>query len=259
MGKPSSLTNFVDRIRSGAIAHASNRDAPKDRPILPVAQSSSSPSRVVDPAHSDERGRSKTRSHERNLDSTANTALHTPLHDAEKSIPLVDSSTSSNTQAPGPEPPAIEEPGPPDKRSITTRMKQGALRFGRHTKVAIFHSWVNLLLVFVPIGIAAKCAHLSPGIVFAMNAIAIIPLAGILTHATESVASRLGDTLGALLNVSFGNAVELIIFMYVPTRMSCDKDQLHRASLNEMANLKTFAFRDILLTYSLFHRIALPL
>jgi len=52
---------------------------------------------------------------------------------------------------------------------------------------------------------------LSPTIIFAMNAIAIIPLAGLLTHATETVAASLGDTLGALLNVSFGNAVELII------------------------------------------------
>jgi Ca2+:H+ antiporter len=46
-----------------------------------------------------------------------------------------------------------------------------------------------------------------------MNAVAIIPLAGILSHATECVASRLGDTIGALLNVTFGNAVELIIFI----------------------------------------------
>jgi Ca2+:H+ antiporter len=55
---------------------------------------------------------------------------------------------------------------------------------------------------------------MSAGIIFAMNAIAIIPLAGLLAHATESVASRLGDTIGALMNVTFGNAVELIIFMY---------------------------------------------
>ena len=67
------------------------------------------------------------------------------------------------------------------------------------------------LLVFVPIGLAANFAHLDPAIVFAMNAVAIVPLAGLLSHATESVAARLGDTLAALLNVSFGNAVELII------------------------------------------------
>lgn len=66
----------------------------------------------------------------------------------------------------------------------------------------------------MPIGIVAKAAKLSPGIIFAMNAIAIIPLAGMLSYATESVAKRLGDTIGALMNVTFGNAVELII-LYV--------------------------------------------
>ena len=68
-----------------------------------------------------------------------------------------------------------------------------------------------MLLVFVPLGVASHVAHLNPNIVFAMNAVAVIPLAGLLTYATESVAHPLGDTLGALLNVSFGNAVELII------------------------------------------------
>jgi len=80
-------------------------------------------------------------------------------------------------------------------------------------KTALFHSWVNVLLVFVPVGIAVHFAGINPNVVFALNAIAIIPLAGLLTFATESVAHRLGPTLGALLNVSFGNAVELIIFI----------------------------------------------
>jgi len=72
---------------------------------------------------------------------------------------------------------------------------------------------MNVLLVFVPVGIAVHFVKASAGIVFAMNAIAIIPLAGLLSHATESVAVRMGDTIGALMNVTFGNAVELIIFM----------------------------------------------
>ena len=54
---------------------------------------------------------------------------------------------------------------------------------------------------------------MSAGVIFGMNAIAIVPLAGLLSYATQSVASRLGDTIGALMNVTFGNAVELIIFM----------------------------------------------
>lgn len=53
--------------------------------------------------------------------------------------------------------------------------------------------------------------NINPTIIFVMNAIAIIPLAGLLSHATESVAKRMGDTIGALMNITFGNAVEIII------------------------------------------------
>lgn len=70
---------------------------------------------------------------------------------------------------------------------------------------------MNILLVFVPVGIAVQVAGVDKTVVFAMNAIAIIPLAGLLSHATQSVAGELGDTIGALMNVTFGNAVELII------------------------------------------------
>ncbi|EAW20583.1 putative membrane bound cation transporter [Aspergillus fischeri NRRL 181] len=99
------------------------------------------------------------------------------------------------------------------KQGLVVRMKHGIVRFGRHTKEVLFHSWVNVLLVFVPVGIAVEAIGLNPAVIFAMNAVAIIPLAGILSHATECVASRLGDTVGALINVTFGNAVELIIFI----------------------------------------------
>lgn len=77
------------------------------------------------------------------------------------------------------------------------------------------HSYLNILLVFVPVGIAVEfIPGMSPGVVFGMNAIAIIPLAGLLSLATESVAHRMGDAIGALMNITFGNAVELII-LYV--------------------------------------------
>lgn len=105
------------------------------------------------------------------------------------------------------------EPDEKKQLGMGRRMRNGSIRFYHHTKDALCHSWVNILLVFVPVGIAAEAAGLSPAIIFAMNAVAIIPLAGLLSHATESVASRLGDTIGALINVTFGNAVELIIFI----------------------------------------------
>lgn len=87
------------------------------------------------------------------------------------------------------------------------------IRFFLVSKSVLLYSWINVLLVFVPVGIAVEFATNSAGLIFAMNALAIIPLAGLLSHATESVASNLGDTIGALLNVTFGNAVELIIFI----------------------------------------------
>ena len=84
-------------------------------------------------------------------------------------------------------------------------------RFYNVLKQTLFYSWLNVLLVFVPVGICCKAARVNPTVVFAMNAIAIVPLAGLLSHATESIASEMGDTIGALMNVTFGNAVELII------------------------------------------------
>lgn len=91
-------------------------------------------------------------------------------------------------------------------------------RFVGVFRKVIFHSWINVLLVFVPVGIAVNFVPgMSPGVIFAMNAIAIIPLAGLLSHATETVAHRFGDAIGALMNITFGNAVELII-LYVIAR-----------------------------------------
>jgi Ca2+:H+ antiporter len=127
-------------------------------------------------------------------------------------------SPTVKSEAASPGDPSVESPDGADtatapKLPMTTRTIQASKRFVIHTKNALCHSWINVLLIFVPVGIAAEAAHMSPSIVFALNAVAIVPLAGLLSHATESVASRLGDTIGALLNVTFGNAVELIIFI----------------------------------------------
>ena len=104
----------------------------------------------------------------------------------------------------GAESPSIEEDESKKKVHI-------AIRFYQTSKMILFSSWLNLLLVFVPVGIALGNSNISPTVVFAVNAVAIIPLAGLLSFATESIARRLGDTVGALMNVTFGNAVELII------------------------------------------------
>ncbi|GJJ73605.1 Ca2+:H+ antiporter [Entomortierella parvispora] len=85
------------------------------------------------------------------------------------------------------------------------------LSFIECLKTILFATRINALLVFVPIGIIAAQLHWSPMAVFLLNFVAIIPLAKLLGYATEEIAMRLGDNLGALLNASFGNAVELIL------------------------------------------------
>lgn len=53
--------------------------------------------------------------------------------------------------------------------------------------------------------------NVAPVAVFVINFIAIIPLAALLSYATEEIALRIGETLGGLMNATFGNAVELIV------------------------------------------------
>ncbi|KAH7310652.1 Sodium/calcium exchanger protein-domain-containing protein [Stachybotrys elegans] len=77
----------------------------------------------------------------------------------------------------------------------------------------LLSSWLNGLLVFVPIGLLTYIFKMSPILVFITNVIAIVPLSSLLTEATEMIASDAGDTVGALLNISLGNLVELILFV----------------------------------------------
>ncbi|KAF2861843.1 calcium/proton exchanger, partial [Piedraia hortae CBS 480.64] len=83
---------------------------------------------------------------------------------------------------------------------------------------AVFGSWINIMLVFVPVGIALEYAHVNKILVFIMNFLAIIPLAAMLSYATEELAMYIGETLGGLLNATFGNAVELIVSIIALTQ-----------------------------------------
>ena len=68
------------------------------------------------------------------------------------------------------------------------------------------------LLVFVPVVFAAE--HLWPErhtVLFLLSVCAIIPLAVLLSRATESVADRTGEAVGGLLNATLGNLTELVI------------------------------------------------
>jgi Ca2+:H+ antiporter len=76
---------------------------------------------------------------------------------------------------------------------------------------AIFCQWLNVMLVFVPLGVVSGLNNWSSASRFSLNFLAIIPLAGILGAATESLACHTGQMIGGLLNATFGNAVEMIV------------------------------------------------
>jgi Ca2+:H+ antiporter len=72
-------------------------------------------------------------------------------------------------------------------------------------------SRLNLLLVFAPISWVAKWLAPETPWPFVLGAISIVPLAGLIGHATEELAEHSGPTLGGFLNATFGNAAEIII------------------------------------------------
>src|SRR6185436_5795938 len=73
---------------------------------------------------------------------------------------------------------------------------------------------VHYLGVFIPVAIALELAHAGPVVVFGAAALAVIPCAAVMGEATEAIAARTGPGIGGLLNVTFGNAPELIIAFF---------------------------------------------
>jgi Ca2+:H+ antiporter len=88
---------------------------------------------------------------------------------------------------------------------------------------------MNWLLIFVPA--VFICERLAPEAhtpLFLLSVLAIVPLAGVLSHATESVAAKTGDMIGGLLNASLGNLTELVIAL---TALRAGQYVLVKASL----------------------------
>ncbi|ORY02263.1 Sodium/calcium exchanger protein-domain-containing protein [Clohesyomyces aquaticus] len=211
MGEPDDPSLFRSVKSKAKALGLARRDKHSQDPVLPTHTGTSinagSPTRATAPFNTLSEKQDGIYNASQSRDRAAN---RNNVADNTSTYPPPPAPPPLNTEAAGETAAPVEpEPKPP----MTTRMKNGIFRFGNHTKDALLYSWINVLLIFVPIGIAVHIAGLPPTIVFSMNAIAIIPLAGLLSHATEAVAVRLGDTLGALLNVSFGNAVELILFI----------------------------------------------
>jgi Ca2+:H+ antiporter len=95
-------------------------------------------------------------------------------------------------------PPAVE-PSPPRFDAAFLRTPQG---------------WPYLLAPLIPAAVALDLAGAAATVVFVTSALGIVPTAALMGRATEELAARAGPGIGGLLNVTFGNAPELIIALF---------------------------------------------
>ena len=73
---------------------------------------------------------------------------------------------------------------------------------------------VYFLGIFIPVAVVLELVHAAPVLVFGAAALAVIPCAAVMGTATEAIAAKTGPGIGGLLNVTFGNAPELIIAFF---------------------------------------------
>jgi Ca2+:H+ antiporter len=91
------------------------------------------------------------------------------------------------------------------------------------------HNPMLWLLIFVPlVFVAAKVKPEAHTLLFVLSVLAIVPLAALLSHATESVAAKTGDAAGGLLNATLGNLTELVIAL---TALRAGQYMLVKASI----------------------------
>jgi Ca2+:H+ antiporter len=73
---------------------------------------------------------------------------------------------------------------------------------------------IHYLGIFIPAALVLDAASAAPVLVFGAAALGVIPCAAVMGEATEAIAARTGPGVGGLLNVTFGNAPELIIAFF---------------------------------------------
>src|SRR3982751_1620954 len=73
---------------------------------------------------------------------------------------------------------------------------------------------VHYLGLFIPVAVGLELADASSVLIFSAASLGVIPCAAVMGDATEALAARAGPGIGGLLNVTFGNAPELIIAFF---------------------------------------------
>ena len=89
--------------------------------------------------------------------------------------------------------------------------RNGLPSYQENFKTVVFGTKLNVLLLFAPLGILCNMFHLGDGPAFAFALLALCPLAERLGFVTEEMAKHTSQTIGGLLNATFGNATEMIV------------------------------------------------
>src|SRR3954451_15677603 len=88
--------------------------------------------------------------------------------------------------------------------------------------------WPYLLVPLIPVAVVLELTHAGAVPVFFASALGVIPTAALMGRATEELAARSAPGIGGLLNVTFGNAPELIIALFA---LSAGLQEVVKASL----------------------------
>jgi Ca2+:H+ antiporter len=91
---------------------------------------------------------------------------------------------------------------------------EGSSRRGPFRFLLSADGWYYMLVPFIPLAIVLELIHAPAAAVFFTSAVGVIPPAGLMGRATEELAARAGPGIGGLLNVTFGNAPEIIIALF---------------------------------------------
>jgi len=98
---------------------------------------------------------------------------------------------------------------------VTTDVKPGSEpRFSLRRFLLSGEGWPYLLVPFIPLAVVLELLHAEATWIFFAAALGVIPTAALMGRATEELAARSGPGIGGLLNVTFGNAPELIIGIF---------------------------------------------
>jgi Ca2+:H+ antiporter len=98
----------------------------------------------------------------------------------------------------------------PSHAPLSSELKGIASDFAA-LKIIAFSSWLNLLLIAIPLTFVSHYSNWGAESTFILSFTSLIPLALILGDVTEDLAVRFGDIVGGLMNATFGNVVEVLI------------------------------------------------